>query len=161
LTGLLDALGQISARLPLVFPVHPRTRARLEQHPIPAGLRLLEPQGYLAFMQLMEQSRLVLTDSGGIQEETTVLGVPCLTVRENTERPITCEQGTNRLIGTRPADVVSAAFEALDAKPGPAAIPPLWDGKAGPRIAAALAGYLDGGHAEAQARAIALGARPA
>ncbi|MCO5165237.1 MAG: UDP-N-acetylglucosamine 2-epimerase (non-hydrolyzing) [Planctomycetes bacterium] len=160
LEALLGALGQVAARLPLVFPVHPRTRARLGDRLAPERLRLVEPQGYLAFLQLMSSARLVLTDSGGVQEETTALGVPCLTLRESTERPITVTAGTNRVVGTTPAGVVAAAFEALDRAP-PAAppLPPLWDGRAGERIAAAVAGWLAGGPAEARARAVALGAR--
>lgn len=160
LEALLGALGQVAARLPLVFPVHPRTRARLAARPTPPGLRLVEPQGYLAFLQLMAGARLVLTDSGGVQEETTVLGVPCLTVRESTERPITVTAGTNRVVGVDPAAVVAAAHEVLDRPPPPPREPPpLWDGRAGERIAAAIAGWLDGGPDEARARAVALGAR--
>lgn len=160
LDALLDALGHVAQRLPLVFPVHPRTRARLGARPCPPGLRLVEPQGYLAFLQLMQGARLVLTDSGGIQEETTVLGVPCLTLRDSTERPITITAGTNQLVGTRPEAIVSAAARVLDrAEPPPARTPPLWDGRAGERIAGAIAGWLAGGPAEARARAAALGAR--
>lgn len=162
LAALLEALGQVARRLPLVFPVHPRTRARLDARACPAGLRLLEPQGYLAFLQLMERARLVLTDSGGIQEETTALGVPCLTLRDSTERPITVSEGTNRLVGTRPEAIVAAALRVLDApRPAPGRLPPLWDGQAGERIAAAIAGWLAGGPAEARTRAAALGARTA
>jgi UDP-N-acetylglucosamine 2-epimerase (non-hydrolysing) len=160
LDALLDALGHVARRLPLVFPVHPRTRERLGARPCPAGLRLVDAQGYLAFLQLMERARLVLTDSGGVQEETTALGVPCLTLRDSTERPITIDAGTNVLVGTRPAAIVAAAEELLDRQhaPGPR-LPPLWDGRAGERIAAAIAGWLAGGQAEARARAFALGAR--
>ena len=140
LTGIVDALIDISGRLPIVFPVHPRTRARLEGFGLAdtingTGVRLIEPLGYLDFMRLYSGARLVLTDSGGLQEETTVLGIPCLTLRDNTERPITIEMGTNRLVGTDPADITRAALEVLagPSRPG-AKIPPLWDGKAAGRI---------------------------
>jgi UDP-N-acetylglucosamine 2-epimerase (non-hydrolysing) len=158
LQGLLDALGTIGERLPLVFPVHPRTRSKLEALRCPATLWLVDPLGYLEFVQLMDHSRLMLTDSGGIQEETTVLGVPCLTIRANTERPVTIDQGTNTLVGVRPDDVVRHALAALDAPSPEPSRPPLWDGRAGERIAAALAGYLAGGPAEARRRAVTLGA---
>lgn len=162
LDALLDALGHVAQRLPLVFPVHPRTRARLGARACPPGLKLVEPLGYLAFLELMQRARLVLTDSGGIQEETTVLGVPCLTLRESTERPITITAGTNQLVGTRPEAIVAAAARVLDgAAPAGGRTPPLWDGRAGERIAAAIAGWLAGGPAEARARAAALGARTA
>ena len=103
LARLMNMLAELSRRLPLVFPVHPRTRERIEGAGLTArGLILTEPLGYLEFLGLTSEARLVLTDSGGIQEETTILQVPCLTMRENTERPITIEQGTNRLVGTDP-----------------------------------------------------------
>lgn len=161
LDGLLDALGDVARRLPLLFPVHPRTRRKLEGRRRPPGLVLTDPQAYRPFLQLMANARLVLTDSGGVQEETTALGVPCLTLRESTERPATITWGTNRLIGTRPEAIVGAALEALDRPPARGAGPPLWDGRAGERICAALAGYLTGGAAGARAAAVALGARPA
>ena len=158
LRALLEMLGELSRELPLLFPVHPRTRARLGELHVPPSLRLVEPQGYLPFVGLMEAARLVLTDSGGIQEETTVLGVPCLTLRANTERPITISAGTNLLVGTDPPAILAQARAAL-ARPRPAPqAPPLWDGRAGERIAAALAGLLAGGPEEARARALALGA---
>ena len=135
LSGLLGAFAEISTRCPLVFPVHPRTRARLGA--VPPALVLCEPLGYLDFIALQASARLVLTDSGGIQEETTVLGVPCLTLRENTERPITVTEGTNRLTGCIPKDIVEAAFETL-ANPPAARRPALWDGHAGERIAEVL-----------------------
>ena len=158
LGALLGALGEVARELPLVFPVHPRTRARLAGQALPAGLRLLEPQGYLSFVGLMEAARLVLTDSGGVQEETTVLGVPCVTLRANTERPITIEAGTNVLAGVEPEGVVRCARAALTHPPRPTAGPPLWDGRAGERCMAALAGFLAGGPSEASRRAAALGA---
>ena len=159
LARLLTALGTVGERLPLVFPVHPRTRSKLEALDVPAGLRLVEPLGYLEFVQLMDQARLMLTDSGGIQEETTVLGVPCLTIRENTERPITIERGTNTLVGVDADAIVRAANAALEAPLPGEQQPPLWDGRAGERIAAAIAGYLTGGATEARERAVNLGAQ--
>ncbi len=137
LSGLLGALGLISEQLPLVFPAHPRTRARLEGHRIAPGLRVIDPQGYLDFLCLQANARLVLTDSGGIQEETTALGVPCLTLRQNTERPITVTEGTNRLVGVAPAGIVAAVSQTLSDPPAPRC-PELWDGAAGERIADVL-----------------------
>jgi UDP-N-acetylglucosamine 2-epimerase (non-hydrolysing) len=108
-------------------------------------MRILEPLGYIEFLGLMDAARFVLTDSGGIQEETTALGVPCLTLRANTERPITVTEGTNRLLGADPAGILPAAGALLDGPPPPARCPALWDGRAGERIAAVLAAAL-GGH---------------
>ena len=139
LLPLIDALGRVSEQCPLIFPVHPRTRSQLEEHPIPDTLRLIDPVGYLDFIALEAGASVVLTDSGGVQEETTVLGVPCLTLRENTERPITITEGTNRLVGRDPETVVTAALEALHHPPAPRR-PELWDGRAGERIATALLG---------------------
>ncbi|HEY0459364.1 MAG TPA: UDP-N-acetylglucosamine 2-epimerase (non-hydrolyzing) [Pyrinomonadaceae bacterium] len=143
-SGLLDALISISEKLPVIFPVHPRTRANIEKFGFASrvavsNIRLIEPLGYLDFMNLYSAAKLVLTDSGGLQEETTALGIPCLTLRENTERPITIELGTNQLVGTNAEKIKQAAFEIL-ANPAPkdAKIPPLWDGKAAERICAAL-----------------------
>ena len=143
LRGILAGLAAPAARVPLVLPAHPRARTRLEQLGVPPGLLLVPPAGYLDFIALQASARLVLTDSGGIQEEATVLGVPCLTLRDNTERPITVEQGTNRLVGRDPARIAAAALEVLDAPP-PARRPALWDGHAGERIAEVL---LSGGTA--------------
>ena len=139
---LFAALARIAQRLPLVFPVHPRTRKSLaaigaETTP---GVILTEPLGYLDFMKLMAHARLVLTDSGGIQEETTVLGVPCLTLRANTERPITCEEGTNQLVGLDPAAIETAALATLERPRGASRVPALWDGGAAKRIVDVLAG---------------------
>ncbi len=137
---LMDAVGRLSRELPIVFPVHPRTRKVLEAHPagkLP-GLRLTEPLGYLDFLKLMAHARMVLTDSGGIQEETTVLGVPCLTLRLNTERPVTIEQGTNVLVGTSPDRIVGTARQLLAAPPGAKRVPELWDGRAAERIVSVL-----------------------
>jgi UDP-N-acetylglucosamine 2-epimerase (non-hydrolysing) len=145
LGALLGALGRIARELPVVFPVHPRTRARLDAEPALAraasALRLLEPQGYLEFLSLTSAAGLVLTDSGGLQEETTILGVPCLTLRENTERPVTVTDGTNEVVGTRPERILEAALRALGRR-GPARRPPLWDGHAGERAAEAIRAFV-------------------
>ncbi|MEK6286062.1 MAG: UDP-N-acetylglucosamine 2-epimerase (non-hydrolyzing) [Acidobacteriota bacterium] len=144
LSGILDALQVIGARLPIVFPVHPRTRARLEQFGLnemvrrQSSLILTEPLGYLDFLQLYSNSRLVLTDSGGIQEETTVLGIPCLTLRQNTERPITITEGTNRLVGNDPEVIKREALAALERPLRPTRVPELWDGHAAVRIVDAI-----------------------
>lgn len=137
LVPLMDGLGRLSGELPLVFPVHPRTRACLDAGGLPRTLRLVEPLGYLDFLGLQAAARLVLTDSGGVQEETTVVGTPCLTLRDTTERPITVTEGTNRVVGTRPETVVAAARQVL-ASPPPRRRPALWDGHAGERAAAAV-----------------------
>jgi len=131
---LLGALGVIAETLPLLWPVHPRTRARLNGGDVklPDGIRLLEPLGYLDFLSLESGASLVLTDSGGIQEETTVLGVDCLTLRDNTERPVTIELGTNRLAGTK-RETILAAWEETKHSSREKQIPPLWDGRAGER----------------------------
>ncbi len=141
LAGLVKMLSELAGRLPVVFPVHPRTRERMAAALIPTdSLILTPPLGYLEFLRLTSEARLVLTDSGGIQEETTILNVPCLTLRENTERPITIEQGTNRLVGTRPDKVLQSALEVLQAPPPIARSPDLWDGQASSRILDVLAG---------------------
>src|SRR5271166_2986984 len=134
LSEILGALTTIAQSLPLYWPVHPRTRARLETNAIAItpSLHLLEPLGYLDFLSLEAGSSLVLTDSGGIQEETTVLGVNCLTLRDNTERPVTIELGTNRLAGTK-KDSILAAWREMQSSPRRAQIPPFWDGQAGAR----------------------------
>lgn len=139
LKGLLEAIEAIDPALPLIFPSHPRTAGRLEEFGValPANVGIVDPMGYLDFIGLVDGAALVLTDSGGVQEETSVLGVPCLTLRQNTERPITCELGTNRLVGLDPDAIVAAGQEALRAERRSAAIP-LWDGNAGKRIAEVL-----------------------
>jgi UDP-N-acetylglucosamine 2-epimerase (non-hydrolysing) len=135
LASLVRMLIELARHLPVVFPVHPRTRERMEAAGLrECGLILTEPLGYLEFLRLTSEARLVLTDSGGIQEETTILQVACLTMRENTERPITIEQGTNRLVGTDPKRILEAALDALDAPPRLVAPPEFWDGKASSRI---------------------------
>ena len=141
---ILDALEKISEQLPVVFPVHPRTRKTLTQHCLDErvaqieGLRLIDPLGYLDFLSLYSGARLVLTDSGGIQEETSVLGIPCLTLRENTERPITVTMGTNKIVGTDVDKIVAAACAALAETAKPAIEIPLWDGHTAERILDAL-----------------------
>jgi len=139
LAGIVAALEEIGRDVPVIFPVHPRTRAHLAGHDL-HHVRLYEPLGYLEFLALESRARLVITDSGGIQEETTFLGVPCLTVRENTERPVTVALGTNELIGTDPARLVRRAGAILRGERKAGRIPPLWDGKAADRVAAALYG---------------------
>lgn len=138
LEALLLAVQDISPPIPIVFPVHPRTRERLNRlSDLPTGGNLLpvEPMAYLEFLSLLDRARLVLTDSGGIQEETTALGVPCLTLRENTERPVTLSHGTNQLVGTDPKAILASACRIL-AEPGVAVAnpPEHWDGHAAERI---------------------------
>ena len=143
LTEILEALSVISHHLPLYWSMHPRTRARIEKRSIPLSGRIhvVGPLGYLDFLCLQASSAVVLTDSGGIQEETTVLGVPCLTLRNNTERPVTIEYGTNRLAGTCKRTILEAWNQAV-AEPRTGKIPPLWDGNAGLRCHAALRQFL-------------------
>lgn len=146
LRGLFDALERIHSELPIVFPVHPRTRAAIEERlggSAPA-LWLTEPLGYLDFLRLMADARLVLTDSGGIQEETTVLGVPCLTLRENTERPVTVSEGTNTIVGGDPEVIVAEARRVLESGGKKGRTPRLWDGQAAERILDVLARDLGG-----------------
>ena len=145
LSEILSALGEIAREIPVVFPVHPRTRGRIEESGLSLSSRnllLLEPMGYLDFLSLEAHASLVLTDSGGVQEETTYLGVPCLTARPNTERPITVSQGTNRLVKSVKAEMVQAAVEALKEgrRSGEEGLRALeyWDGRAADRIVANL-----------------------
>ena len=147
LQPLLGVLREVSEKLPLVFALHPRTRANIERlglEQLVSGERivLLPPQGYLEMLGLMSGARLVLTDSGGLQEETTALGVPCLTIRENTERPITVEQGTNTMVGRDREAILSGVSEVLSGGGKSGRIPEFWDGHAAERIAAHLAGWL-------------------
>jgi UDP-N-acetylglucosamine 2-epimerase (non-hydrolysing) len=143
LDNLFGAIGELSKDVPLVFPVHPRTRVSLTRSAVVSRLReenrlrLCDPMGYLEFLGLVADSAVVLTDSGGVQEETTVLGVPCLTLRTSTERPATIAHGTNRLAGVHPEGIIEA-WRALNASPRVARVPPLWDGKAAERIVAVL-----------------------
>jgi UDP-N-acetylglucosamine 2-epimerase (non-hydrolysing) len=143
--ALLEQIGRIAGDYRILFPVHPRTARRIEENGLEAKAAFLErfePLGYLEFLALMDRAALVLTDSGGIQEETTVLGVPCFTLRDNTERPITVDQGTNTLVGADGRDLPAAFddFRRTGGKRG--RTPEAWDGKAGERVAAALAGFL-------------------
>jgi len=145
LGALLDVIGEINRVLPVVLPLHPRTRGNIEKFGLSTrleALRILPPLGYLDMLGLMRDAKLVLTDSGGIQEETTALGVPCLTLRDNTERPITLTEGTNTLVGADPA-AIRAAFETVMTSGGRAGcIPEYWDGRAAMRIAHTLKGWL-------------------
>jgi UDP-N-acetylglucosamine 2-epimerase (non-hydrolysing) len=138
LAPIMSAINAIADRVPVVFPVHPRTAPRLKDLEIHRRIRIVEPMSYLPFLGLVAHSRMVLTDSGGIQEETTVLGIPCLTMRPNTERPITCEIGTNVLVGTDPQRIVGEANSILDGHTRPGAIPEKWDGHAAERIVEVL-----------------------
>jgi UDP-N-acetylglucosamine 2-epimerase (non-hydrolysing) len=144
LKRILDALDTIGKQIPIVFPVHPRTKRMILQLPSAerladaAGLWFINPLGYLDFLSLYSNARLVLTDSGGIQEETSVLGIPCLTLRENTERPITVTMGTNTIVGTDPAKIIAAALAALNGTAKQPVSIPLWDGHTAERILAAL-----------------------
>jgi UDP-N-acetylglucosamine 2-epimerase (non-hydrolysing) len=142
---ILDAVAVIQEDMPVVFPMHPRTRKNLESGELALrvkempGLRMLDPLGYLEFLKLMAHARLVLTDSGGIQEETTILDVPCLTLRENTERPVTVVYGSNMLVGMNAEKIVAAYRLVESGLWKKSRIPPLWDGKAAERIARSLA----------------------
>lgn len=137
--NLLAAIGEGTRGLPVVFPVHPRTAKTLgEMRGLPAGLRLVEPQPYLEFNWLVKHARAVITDSGGITEETTVMGVPCLTLRDTTERPETITIGTNELIGTDPARLKPALDRLFAGEWKKGSIPEKWDGRAAERIVAAL-----------------------
>ncbi|HEU4374455.1 MAG TPA: UDP-N-acetylglucosamine 2-epimerase (non-hydrolyzing), partial [Telluria sp.] len=139
-TRIAGALKEISADLPLIFPVHPRTRANLEKFGIDLGpnITLAGPQAYMAFLNLWKDAAVVLTDSGGLQEETTALGVPCVTIRENTERPVTVDEGSNVLAGTDPVNIVAEARKVLRGEGKQGKRPHLWDGRAAERIVAIL-----------------------
>ncbi|MCK4508617.1 MAG: UDP-N-acetylglucosamine 2-epimerase (non-hydrolyzing), partial [Desulfuromonadales bacterium] len=147
LQGLLEALATIAKELPIIFPIHPRTRKMAEEFGLGhyfnsgdkvAGIWCTEPLGYLEFLHLNMNARLVLTDSGGLQEETTVLGVPCVTIRPNTERPITCSEGTNVLVGNDPQKVLEAADAILHGPALNGCVPEKWDGRAAERIVGVL-----------------------
>ena len=137
LKPLVEVINRVSRKLPIVFPVHPRTRERMKKSGIKVApsLILCDPLPYLDFIGLMAKARLVLTDSGGIQEETTVLNVPCLTLRWNTERPITLTSGTNRLVGTDPQKIEKSVAQILKGNWPKGKRPRFWDGKAAVRIA--------------------------
>lgn len=140
LRAFVELLAAVSELCPVLLPCHPRTAQALRALDIPPSLQLLEPLGYLDFVALEAGARLVLTDSGGVQEETTALGVRCLTLRDNTERPITVEEGTNEVVGSDPTKVLPAVERALNEDPPDVSRPLLWDGKAAERIADVLAG---------------------
>ncbi len=140
--GLMRAIERLQSEIPFVFPVHPRTRKAIDafvREPLP-NLIFTEPLGYLDFMKLIGAARFVLTDSGGVQEETTFLGVPCLTMRANTERPVTVTHGTNRLVGLNPDVIIAEGLHALEAASDRHVIPELWDGRASQRILDVLTG---------------------
>ncbi len=145
LARAFEGIALVAEQLPIMFPVHPRTLERMSAvgQGLPEGVVALEPLGYLDFLALMDSAALVLTDSGGMQEETSVLGIPCLTMRPTTERPVTVELGTNLVVGTDPEAIAAAALDALARKWSPAEIP-LWDGHAADRVAAVLTAWFDG-----------------
>jgi len=149
LAGLVEVLDAVQSDMPLVFPIHPRTRDHLcagglmARVGAMANLRLLDPIGYLEFLKLMANARIVLTDSGGIQEETTILKIPCLTLRENTERPVTCQMGSNRVVGVKPDGIIRAYREAMQNEGRASSVPPLWDGRAAERIVDILSQKLE------------------
>jgi UDP-N-acetylglucosamine 2-epimerase (non-hydrolysing) len=140
LTGILDGLEKVQEHIAIVFPAHPRTMKQVREFALDyrlaemANVTVTEPLGYLAFLNLMANARFVLTDSGGIQEETTILGVPCLTLRENTERPVTVTQGTNIIVGSNPQRIKDECFTILQGGGKRGKIPELWDGQAARRI---------------------------
>lgn len=147
LQAILEALTEISEQLPIIFPIHPRTRKMAEKFGLAhffntadkiKGIWITEPLGYLEFLNLNMNARLVLTDSGGLQEETTVLGVPCITMRPNTERPITCEVGSNIMVGNSKEAILREAFKILNGETPEGKVPEKWDGKAAERIVATL-----------------------
>jgi UDP-N-acetylglucosamine 2-epimerase (non-hydrolysing) len=146
LVGLFEHMQSFAPKI--IFPVHPRTRKKLEEFHLAerikknAGLTLIDPVGYLPFLAMQAMAAVVLTDSGGIQEETTVLGVPCITIRENTERPVTIEEGTNEMTGLDTAKILGLSRQAFDSKWKASSIPALWDGKASERILAILTKFL-------------------
>ena len=150
LTALLGVLAEVSQQLPLVFALHPRTRANIDRFGLqgllqPQRMAVLPPQGYLEMVGLMQGATLVLTDSGGLQEETTALGVPCLTLRENTERPITVEQGTNTMVGSDVQAIREGVAAILAGRGKRGRVPEMWDGRAAERIAADLYRWLVAG----------------
>ena len=155
LKGLIGAIASVAQYQPIIFPVHPRTRKHLEAIEElrsllrfgdgivqDTGIHCTDPLGYLDFMSLVAGARIILTDSGGIQEETSVLGIPCLTLRENTERPVTLSHGTNHLVGTSPEKIVETAMRVLEAPLFPPSLPPLWDGQTSQRIVAILLNHF-------------------
>lgn len=142
--GIMKALCEVAAELPLIFPVHPRTRGNIAKFGIdvPANIILTEPLAYMEFLNLFKDARLVMTDSGGIQEETTALGIPCLTLRENTERPVTVTEGTNIMVGSDPVRIVEAARSVLGGQSKAGKRPEFWDGLAAKRTLEILSGLI-------------------
>lgn len=149
LQGILEALHEISQQIKVVFPMHPRTRKMVDQFGLShlltedlskTGIFTVEPLGYLEFLRLNMDAKMVLTDSGGLQEETTVLGIPCITLRHNTERPITCDVGTNVIVGNDKQKILSAAYSVLNGTAKQGRVPDKWDGKAAQRIVEILIG---------------------
>lgn len=138
LRRILQPIARIARRIPVVWPVHPRLRLRLESSGMTNSIRLIEPVGYLDSIALQSKARFVMTDSGGMQEETSALGVPCLTLRTTTERPITIERGTNTLVGTDPDQILEAGMRALEGNPYDGSRAEIWDGRAAGRIVDAL-----------------------
>ncbi|MGH8546463.1 MAG: non-hydrolyzing UDP-N-acetylglucosamine 2-epimerase [Gammaproteobacteria bacterium] len=160
LGGILDALSEIAKAIPIIFPIHPRSRKMVEQFGFcgyftaadkPQGLWLTDPLGYLEFLHLNMNAMMVITDSGGLQEETTVLGVPCVTLRNNTERPITCERGTNFIVGNNRDNILHHTSRILNREMLHGSVPEKWDGKAAERIVEVLK-TLDGGNCEVPRR---------
>lgn len=141
---IIDALSKIQQELPIIFPIHPRTQKMIRQFNLEKKIaemknfNMIDPLGYLDFLKLMSKSAFVITDSGGIQEETTVLSIPCLTLRENTERPSTVELGTNIIVGMNPDRIIKESFNIINGHGKPGQIPPLWDGKTAERIVSIL-----------------------
>ena len=145
LRRILVAIAHVAKQMPVVFPVHPRTRQRLATFGVEdllTNVKLTEPMGYIDFLSLTSHARIILSDSGGLQEESTALGIPCLTLRENTERPVTITDGTNRLVGTQTANIIAGFDEAMAAEHAPQRRPPLWDGHTAERVAAVLQQFL-------------------
>jgi len=140
LADAVDQLARLAREMPVFFPAHPRTRKAIERLglEIPAGLEIVEPLGYLEFLNLLSRAAAVLTDSGGIQEEATFLGIPCATLRDNTERPVTVSMGTNVLLGLRPDRIGEVPALIEEVRGREATVPPLWDGAAAPRIVEVL-----------------------
>ena len=151
LTGILDSLEEIQRHIAILFPAHPRTMKQVKKFGLQsrlaamANMRVTEPLGYLAFLNLMANAKMVLTDSGGIQEETTILDVPCLTLRENTERPVTVAAGTNTLVGSDPQRIIDECSAILDNGGKRGKIPELWDGEAARRIVDILSKIFEEG----------------
>lgn len=147
LRDILQTLGEAARRLPIAFAMHPRTRAKVDEFGLQPllrapGLLVLPPLGYFEMLGLMRSAKVVLTDSGGVQEETTALGVPCITLRESTERPITVDEGTNVIVGRRRERILAALDEVLKSGGKAGRVPQLWDGRAAERIAATLQGWM-------------------